>query len=97
MATLECIIPEGNRNAFLVEYIHADIFGAGHKGCSFLRERRSSPPAVLKMQRAPDSRSSRRAINPKMAPLVLLIGHPAIRPDFIDSPDAVEFKLAILE
>src|SRR5229473_6006278 len=29
------IIPDGNRNAFLV-YIHADIFGAGHKGCSFL-------------------------------------------------------------
>jgi len=31
------IIPDGNRNAFLV-YIHADIFGAGHKGCSFLEE-----------------------------------------------------------
>src|SRR5467141_3551087 len=31
------IIPDGNRNTFLV-HVHADIFSTGHKGCSFLEE-----------------------------------------------------------
>src|SRR6266851_4097941 len=31
------IIPDGNRNTFLV-HVHADLFSTGHKGCSFLEE-----------------------------------------------------------
>src|SRR6266478_1328422 len=31
------IIPDGNRNTFLV-HVHADIFSTGHNGCSFLEE-----------------------------------------------------------